>query len=369
MPEWLSGADGVTFKLRRLLGYMICLLFVLAGYFTCWEVLLVLFVETLKLWHKYMLDLAAYITFNILLPSVGIDYTTSCLITIDCVVRLFLVTHFVVYWHVYHAVWFGQLPPSTLVPSLLGYPLDSWIALLVSYTVSFAIWRPRQVRPPTHPRSPHFLRPAAQEPEEDQSQLQIAFERGFRAAQAAQATQRPATPQSSSCFKTGPSAAETACDRDCRREMEIHWQEEQRRNLEEARRRRRQQATNASALITAAFLKWREDCRTLLQTPGHITEMPHLLYAPCVDSPCKTISSYLQVCTHGLRKLYEDARLDWWELETESRLWNPDGMKVNQMGEDCKKQFLSMADEIAHVLQEIRPFSRAYHAREITMGA
>jgi hypothetical protein len=139
-------------------------------------------------------------------------------------------------------------------------------------------------------------------------------------------------------------------------------------NFEEARFLR-QQAANASAITTAAFSKWREDCRTLLQTPELIIEMPRLLYVPCVNSTCDTISSHLQICTHGLRKLYEDARLDWWELATELSLWNPDGMKVNQMGEDCKIEFLSMADEITHVLQEIRPFSRAYHARETTMGA
>lgn len=40
-------------------------------------------------------------------------------------------------------------------------------------------------------------------------------------------------------------------------------------------------------------------------------------------------------------------------LKDELRLWHPNGAKVNQVGESCKIQVLGMANEIAHVLQEM----------------
>lgn len=46
-------------------------------------------------------------------------------------------------------------------------------------------------------------------------------------------------------------------------------------------------------------------------------------------------------------------RLGERELKDELRLWHPNGAKVNQVGEGYKTQVLGMANEIAHVLQEL----------------
>jgi hypothetical protein len=46
-------------------------------------------------------------------------------------------------------------------------------------------------------------------------------------------------------------------------------------------------------------------------------------------------------------------RLETGELKDELRLWHPNGAKVNQVGEACKIHVLGMANEIAHVLQEM----------------
>jgi hypothetical protein len=41
------------------------------------------------------------------------------------------------------------------------------------------------------------------------------------------------------------------------------------------------------------------------------------------------------------------------DLKDELRLWHPNGLRVNQVGESCKAEVLGMANEIAHVLQEM----------------
>lgn len=145
--------------------------------------------------------------------------------------------------------------------------------------------------------------------------------------------------------------AQKAYDRNYIRASERLWQEEQRRNLEEFRRH--QHHTSSTSAMQAAFTRWRQDCRTLLQTPEHITDMPRLPCLPCPKGHCNLRSIYTGVCSHRMRKLYETAQLDEKELKDELRLWHPDGAKVNQVGKCCRTEVLEMATEIAHVLQEI----------------
>jgi hypothetical protein len=81
--------------------------------------------------------------------------------------------------------------------------------------------------------------------------------------------------------------------------------------------------------------------------------MPQPPRSPCSNTACNTTISYLGVCSHSLRKQYEILRLEIGELKDELKLWHPNGAKVNQIGESCKIQVLGMANEIAHVLQEV----------------
>ena len=190
-------------------------------------------------------------------------------------------------------------------------------------------------------------------------------------------------PWQSSCFEPRRGAtlpSRTARRRHARKERKERWQEEQRRNLEEAYRRHQQasgapggtrfwqeehertfedhhrsqqQQTSKPSASTTAFTKWRKHRHTLLQTPGLIAKMPQPPRSPCSSIACNTTTSCLGVCSHSLRKQYENLRLDEQELKNELRLWHPNGAKVNQVGENCKVQVLGMANEIAHVLQEM----------------
>ena len=54
-----------------------------------------------------------------------------------------------------------------------------------------------------------------------------------------------------------------------------------------------------------------------------------------------------------MKKLYETSKLEERELKDELRLWHPNGAKVNQVRASGRKQILEMANEIAHVLQEV----------------
>jgi hypothetical protein len=135
-------------------------------------------------------------------------------------------------------------------------------------------------------------------------------------------------------------------------EEDTSWKEEPKHNFHN-HRRQQQQSASAPASTTTAFLKWRENCRAQLQTPNLITTMPRPPYLPCSNIGCNTQPSYLKVCSHGLRKLYQDSRLGEKDLKDELRLWHPNGAKVNQVREGCKMQVLGMANEIAYVLQEI----------------
>lgn len=145
--------------------------------------------------------------------------------------------------------------------------------------------------------------------------------------------------------------AQETHDRNYARASERLWQEEQRRNLEEFRRRH--QHTSSTEAMQAAFTRWRQDCRTLLQTPELITDMPRLPCLPCPKGHCSSRLTHIGVCSHRLTKLYQTPQLEEQELKDELRLWHPNGAKVNQVGMGCRKQVLEMADEIAHVLQEI----------------
>ncbi|CAD0099738.1 unnamed protein product [Aureobasidium mustum] len=141
---------------------------------------------------------------------------------------------------------------------------------------------------------------------------------------------------------------------DYARRSERLWQEEQRRNLEEFRRHHQQ--TSSTSAMQAAFTSWRQDCRTLLQTPELITDMPRLPCLPCLPCPkghCDSRPTHIGVCSHRLKKLYETSKLEEKELKDELGLWHPNGAKVNQVGAGGRKQILEMANEIAHVLQEV----------------
>lgn len=105
--------------------------------------------------------------------------------------------------------------------------------------------------------------------------------------------------------------------------------------------------------MQAVFTSWRQDCKTLLQTPELVTDMPRLPCLPCPKGHCNSKPTHIGVCFHRLKKLYETSRLEEKELKDEMRLWHPNGAKVNQVGAGCRKQVLDMANEIAHVLQEI----------------
>lgn len=145
--------------------------------------------------------------------------------------------------------------------------------------------------------------------------------------------------------------AQTTYDRNYARASERLWQEEQRRNLEEFRRRH--QHTSSTEAMQAVFTRWRQDCRNLLQTPELITDMPQLPCLPCPKGHCSSRLIHIGVCSHGLKKLYQTPQLEEQELKDELRLWHPSEAKVKQVGTGCRKRVLEMADEIAHVLQEI----------------
>ena len=145
--------------------------------------------------------------------------------------------------------------------------------------------------------------------------------------------------------------AQRTFDRNNTRRSERLWQEEQRRNLEEFRRHHQQ--TSSTSAMQAAFTSWHQDCRTLLQTPELITNMPRLPCLPCPKGHCNSRPSHIGVCSHRLKKLYETSKLEERELKDELRLWYPNGAKVNQVRASGRKQILEMANEIAHVLQEV----------------
>lgn len=145
--------------------------------------------------------------------------------------------------------------------------------------------------------------------------------------------------------------AQRAYDRKHASRSQRLWQEEQRRNLEEFRRRH--EHTSSTSAMQAVFTTWRQDCRTLLQTPELITDMPRLPCLPCPKGYCNFRSIHTGVCSHRLRKLYETLQLEEKELKDELRFWHPDGAKVNQVGTGYRQKVLQMADEIAYVLQEI----------------
>jgi hypothetical protein len=129
-------------------------------------------------------------------------------------------------------------------------------------------------------------------------------------------------------------------------------QKEQKHNFEDAHYRE-QQAVIVSASTIKAFSKWREQCRTQLQAPERITRIPCPPEVTCPDIACKMRISSVGICSHGLKKLYEDSKLEEKDLKDELKLWHPNGAKVNQVRENCKIQVLGMANEIAHALQEI----------------
>lgn len=192
----------------------------------------------------------------------------------------------------------------------------------------------------------------------EEAQWREDIERILRAEQAAQAAQRPTTPWQQSCFETQLSAAETAQaaraarDREQKGERERLWQEEQRRRLEEERRHH-QESSSPSALRAKAFSKWRKDCRRLLGKPGVVTNLPCPPYSSCPLGTCYNILSPISICSHGLRELYKDSRLEEWELKDELRFWHPSGVTVNRVADRSKAHVLGMANEIAHVLQEM----------------
>jgi hypothetical protein len=90
-------------------------------------------------------------------------------------------------------------------------------------------------------------------------------------------------------------------------EEDTSWKEGPRRNFEN-HRRQQQQSASASASTTTAFSKWRENCRTLLQTPNLITTVPRPPHLSCSNIGCNIQPSCLKVCSHGMRKLYRDSR-------------------------------------------------------------
>ncbi|KEQ95432.1 hypothetical protein AUEXF2481DRAFT_696946 [Aureobasidium subglaciale EXF-2481] len=144
--------------------------------------------------------------------------------------------------------------------------------------------------------------------------------------------------------------AQATRDDEYQRESERLWQDEQRRKIEEFRLHQRHICTRAT---TQVFEEWRRDCRTLLQTPELITSMPRLPHSPCPNDLCDTRAAQLGICSHLLKLLYKVSRLDEIEMKDELRLWLPNGARVNQVGESCRKQMLGMANEITQVLQEI----------------
>jgi hypothetical protein len=331
MSEQIVDADGDILKSRRVFGYTLCLL-ILACLSLSPQIILVLILENLEMWIGVMVVSTSVTIIRICLPVMGPTWTIF--IIIDCFVRFSLMRLFRAYWNFWDAVLIGKTPSEPLPPSILGVPIGMFIAILTSYTISLSIWRSKQIKHPAHTQNQHSQRPVPE------------------AAQTPQRTPTSRQQSSSETRSRAVEAAQAARDREHSRERERRSQEEQRRNLEEARRRR-QQAANASASTITAFSKWREDCRTLLQAPELITNMPQPPHPPCSRNTCNTRSSYLGLCSHGLRKLYETSKLEERELKDELRLWHPNGAKVNQVGESCKAQVLGMSNEIAHVLQEM----------------
>jgi hypothetical protein len=295
MPQQISGANGIIIiKLRRFLGYMICLLG-LVCLFVSPTILFVLILEKLHVWIDVVLISSFVTTVWIYLPALRPTWTIF--IAIDCIARLLLIDIFLTYWSFWHTVWINRTPieRSPFPPFVLGIPIGNFISIITSYIISFALWRSRYVQL-ADVESPTSQRP---EPQTAAEEARAARERAYNNGQGKQ--------------------------------------EEQRRIHEEACRHRERQAASDLESTTKTFPKWREDCRTSLQAPELITKMPCPPRVTCSDIACKTRSSSLGVCSHDLRMLYLDSKLEEKEVKGESRLWHPNGAKVNRVEEGCTR--------------------------------